>query len=171
MKKYPLAILFASALVSVTSLAHAGEVKVTWQDPDKYTDIRPTSETREAFQQRVTKELDAVFQDLAKKLPDGVQWEVTVTDLDLAGDVRPPQGARINDIRIVKDLYWPRMSLHYKMSDSSGKVLAEAKEDIKDMNFLMSSMIPSGHTSLQYEEKMLTDWFKKQQREQIFPSK
>ena len=151
--------------------AYAGEAKITWQDPDNYTDIRPTDETRDAFRNRVFKDLGAVFEDLAKQLPDGVMWDITVTDVDLAGDVRPMMRAGMNDIRIVKEVYWPRMSIQYKMTDASGKVLAEGKEDIKDMNFMMNSSGLYGGSSFQYEERMLRDWFKKQQREQKFPSR
>ena len=157
--------------VMAVSTAFAGEAKVTWQEPDNYTDIRPTNETKEAFRDRVFKDLGAVFDDMAKQLPDGVLWDITVTDVDLAGDVRPMMRPGMNDIRIVKEVYWPRMTIQYKMTDASGKMLAEGKEDIKDMNFMMSSIGLSGDSSFQYEERMLRDWFKKQQREQKFPSR
>jgi hypothetical protein len=150
MKKISLALLIASAL---TSPVYAGEVSITWQTPEKYTDIRPSSETREAFQERVAKELGEVFVDLAKKLPDDVKWAITVTDVDLAGDVHPMMRGTANDIRIIKEIYWPRMSLSYRMTDGKGATIAEGQEDIKDMNFMMGMHIPSGHTSFEYEEK------------------
>jgi len=168
MKKFCAALFATSAFMSA---AYAGEVKVTWQDPEKYTDIRPSSETKEAFQEQVFKELGKVFEDLAKKLPDDVKWDVVVTDVDLAGDVRPGMRGGMNDIRIVKEIYWPRMSMTYKMTDGSGKVIAEGKDDIKDMNFMSGIMIPTGGTNFQYEEKMLQDWFKRQQRDKVFPTK
>jgi len=168
MKKFCIGLLAACAF---TGVASAGEVKVTWQDPDKYTDIRPSSETKEAFQAEVFSALGKVFADMAKKLPDDVKWDVIVTDVDLAGDVRPMMRAGMNDIRIVKEIYWPRMSLTYTMTDGGGKVIAEGKDDIKDMNFMSNSMLPSSSNSFQYEEKMLQDWFKKQQRDKKFPSK
>ncbi|MBC3871557.1 DUF3016 domain-containing protein [Undibacterium oligocarboniphilum] len=164
-------LLAMLSVALLSPLAHAGEVSVTWYEPEKYTDIRPTNETREVFRDRVTKELGLVFADLAKKLPDDVKWLVTVTDVDLAGDVRPMMHGGMNDIRIIKDVYWPRMALQFQMTDSTGKVIAEGKEDIKDMNFMMGIRIPSGNTSFEYEEKMLHDWFKKQQRDGRFPSK
>lgn len=168
MKKISLALLIASAL---TSPVYAGEVSITWQTPEKYTDIRPSSETREAFQERVAKELGEVFVDLAKKLPNDVKWAITVTDVDLAGDVHPMMRGTANDIRIIKEIYWPRMSLSYRMTDGKGATIAEGQEDIKDMNFMMGMHIPSGHTSFEYEEKMLQDWFRKQQRDKKFPAK
>jgi hypothetical protein len=114
MKKFYLALLTAGAL---TSPVYAGEVSITWQTPEKYTDIRPSSETREAFQERVTKELGQVFYRSGKKLPDDVKWEITVTDVDLAGDVHPMMRGTANDIRVIREIYWPRMSLSYRMTD------------------------------------------------------
>lgn len=151
--------------------AYAGEAKITWQDPDNYADIRPSDETRDGFRARVFKSLDEVFQDLAKQLPDGVSWEIVVTDLDLAGDVRPMMRGTMNEIRIIKDIYWPRMSIRYVMRDASGKLIAEGQDDIKDMNFMMGSNFLNGNSSFQYEEKMLRDWFRKQQRDQKFPTR
>jgi len=152
-----------------SALAQAGEVRLTWQEPEKYTDIRSTSETRDAFQARVIKDLSAVFSDLAGKLPDGVTWIVTITDLDLAGEIRPMLRRSTSDIRLVKDIYWPRMSIRYSLLDAKGQLITEGKEDIKDMNFMFGSAIGSGNSSFQYEERMLRDWFKRQQRDKVFP--
>ena len=170
MKKFCLMFaLIGSSLLS--NFASAGTVQVTWQDTDKYADIRPTNESRENFRKHVFQELGLVFEDLAKKLPDEVQWKVTVTDLDLAGEVRPVMMSAGNDIRIIKDIYWPRMSLSYVMTDGKGSVVAEGKEDISDMSFMMIRPINMGNGSFPYEAKMLEDWFRKQLKSQKFPSK
>ncbi|MFZ6778979.1 DUF3016 domain-containing protein [Undibacterium sp. Ji83W] len=149
----------------------AGEVKVTWQEPEKYTDIRPGNESKSGFQARMIKELDQVFADMAKKLPDACQWDVTVTDVDLAGDVRPFFRNTVDDIRVIKDLYWPRMTFSFDLKDEKGKSIASGTENIKDMNFLMRSGLATGNSSFRYEEQMLRDWFAKQQREKVFPSR
>ncbi len=151
--------------------AFAGEAKVTWQEPEKYSDIRPGNETRDAFQARVFKELETVVSDLARQLPDGDQLEMTVTDLDLAGDVNGMYGDRLRDIRIIKELYWPRMSFSYVLKNSRNEVIVAGKDDIKDMNFMSRIGIPYGNTSFIYEETMLRDWFAKKQKEKIFPQK
>lgn len=151
--------------------AQAGEVKVTWQEPEKFTDIRPGNESKSGFQARMIKELDQIFADMAKKLPDAYQWDVTVTDVDLAGDVRPFFRNTVDDIRVIKDLYWPRMTFSFNLKDEKGKSIASGTENIKDMNFLMRSGLATGNSSFRYEEQMLRDWFAKQQREKIFPSR
>ncbi|MDP2367753.1 DUF3016 domain-containing protein [Rhodoferax sp.] len=167
--KHSWIVLLAAGVL--TTHAQAGEVKLTWQEPEKYADIRSTGETRDAFQARVTEDLSKVFVDLAKKLPDGVTWIVTVTDVDLAGEVRPMMRLGISDIRVVKDGYWPRMSIRYSMLDAKGQVISEGQEDIKDMSFMFGKLVTSGNSSFQYEERMLRDWFKRQQRDKLFPAR
>jgi hypothetical protein len=161
--------------VAVTAMfvcpVFAGEAKVTWQAPEKYSDIRPGNDTRDAFQARVFKELEVVFTDLAKQLPDAYQLEITVTDLDLAGDVNGMYGDRFRDIRVIKELYWPRMSLSYALKNPDNALIASGKDDIKDMNFMSRISIPSGNTNFIYEETMLRDWFAKKQTEKVFPKK
>ncbi|MBI3285405.1 MAG: DUF3016 domain-containing protein [Burkholderiales bacterium] len=169
MKKFIWGLLAAGLLGPA---AQAAEVKVSWHEPEKFTDIRPNGyETRDAFQQRVFKEFDQMFAAQAQRLADGYLLEVTVTDLDLAGEVRPLFARTLNDIRVVKELYWPRMSFRYTLKDPQGKQLAAGKEDLKDMNFMMRAGVTPGYTSFGYEEHMLRDWFHKKERDKVFPLK
>ena len=170
MRKYCFALALACGCFAYP-IANAGEVKLTWQDPDNYTDIRPSNETREGFREQVFQSLGQVFADLAKKLPDDVTWNVTVTDVDLAGDVRPGMRPGGGDIRIIKDIYWPRMSFNYTMIDAKGAVIAQGKEDIADMSFLMTRPFNISSSNFPYETKMLDDWFRKQVKNQRFPVK
>jgi hypothetical protein len=168
MKKICIALFL---LGTIAGQVAAGEVKVSWQEPEKFTDIRPSNEIRSDFQSRLFKEFDQIFAELAKKLPDGYQWDVTVTDVDLAGDVRPFFHSSNTEIRVIKELYWPRMSFNFELKDAQGNTVASGKEDVKDMAFLMRTTISSGNNSFQYEEQMLKSWFNTQQKEKIFPSR
>lgn len=170
MKKVLFGLMLTSMIVSPVS-AFAGEAKVSWQEPDKYTDIRPSNEARDSFKEKVFKEFNAMFSTMAKKLPDGYQMDVTVTDLDLAGDVNGMYSRLGRDIRVVKELYWPRMSFSYILKNEKNEVVVSAKEDLKDMNFMNSIGIHTSGNSFDYEEKMLNDWFKAQQKTKKFPSK
>ncbi|MES2069412.1 MAG: DUF3016 domain-containing protein [Pseudomonadota bacterium] len=167
MNKYLFSLL---AIALSAGTACAGEAKVTWQDPDNYSDVRPANETKTGFQARVFKNLDQVFDSLAKKLPDGYKLQVVVTDLDLAGDVKPMRGPSGQDIRVVKDIDWPRISFSYVLKDPQDQQVAAGKEDLKDMNFRSHVSINTGD-SFYYEGALLKDWFKKQQASKIFPAK
>ena len=73
----------------LTTTAWAGTAKVTWDDPDSYRDVRAAEENQTRFERRVFDGLEAHFQELAEKLPENHVLEVTVKDLDLAGEVLP----------------------------------------------------------------------------------
>src|SRR5690606_26810573 len=80
-------LLLCGVSLLTVGAAQAGEVSVQWQQPEKFTDIRPVNDTRKAYRERILRKFDSFFAELADRLPEGYKWEVTVTDLDLAGDV------------------------------------------------------------------------------------
>lgn len=156
-------LAFLLAVFTFTSQASAptaAEVKVTWLNPEKYTDIRPATGSKASYQKQVIKEFDKIWADFAKKLPAGYRLEVTIKDLDLAGDVNPMYQIDHNDIRVVKDIYFPRMNLDYVLFNENKQEIAAIKDEkIKDMGFMMSSPKGYGHRQFAYEAAMLDKWF------------
>ena len=115
----PALMVFSGATLAQKSTAETAETKVeiTWQDPKSYTDVRPSNESRKSFRNRVFKSLDKYFNKLAEALPEGQTLEVTVTDLDLAGQVWPTMRAGAFDIRIIDTVYIPRMEFSYQLKE------------------------------------------------------
>lgn len=167
MKKLLLSLL---AILISAGAAHAGQAKVIWQAPDNYTDIREGNELRDSFRAQLFHDFESIFADMAKQLPDGYLFEVTVTDVDLAGQVNGMHGASWQNIRVVKAIYWPRMSFSYTLKNAAQELLQSGQEEVKDLGF-MSAVGSAGQTRFGYEERMLKNWFKKQQREKKFPRK
>ena len=167
MKKYLIASVMLSA---IGAFAHAGDVKITWQDPDKYTDVRSATERTDKFQEHVQHDLGEVFNDLATKLPDGYHWDVTVTDIDLAGDISPWRRHGFNEVRVLKDLYPPKISFSYTLKDQNNQVVAEASENLLDASYLQRS-VRGGNQDFFYESRLLREWFGKKLRDKSFPSK
>lgn len=161
--------LFA-LLVAVSSPVFAADVKVNWGKLDEFTDIQESFAHREQFRLDMQKEFALVFQHHAKKLPEGYQLEITVTDLDLAGDVRPGVYNGVHHVRVMKELYWPRMNIEFELKNAQGEVVAKGNENLRDMDYLRRVRIPSGNTEFEFEEKMIQDWFKKQYATGAFPS-
>lgn len=158
-----LVLMFSfGVMTNAWAVQQEATVKVNWQNPEKYSDIRPSSGTKKAYQKRVITAFDKIWADFAKKLPAGYNLIVTVKDLDLAGDVNPMYRIDHSDIRVVKDIYFPRMTIDYQLLDSQGQVLA-AEQDvkIKDMGFMNSAPIGLGSSEFVYEKQMLKDWFQK----------
>lgn len=162
-------ILIAAAGLILASTVHAGEARLTWHEPDQYTDIREGFESREAFREKLFSDFEAIFAELAKGLPEGTLLEVMVTDLDLAGEISLMHRFAWRDIRVLKDIYFPRMSFRYTLKDRDQRLLLSGSEDLKDLGFLFS-WGRFAMTRFSFEERMLRNWFRKMQRDGKLPS-
>jgi hypothetical protein len=157
-------LVFPILGLSLSNLVYAqAEVEVQWQHPKEYKDVRPTSGTRHGFRQSTFKKLDEYLLELAQSLPDQHKLILTVTDLDLAGQVWPASftgiGQGMTDIRVIKRIDIPRINFSYELLSSVGKVIQQAKVQLKDMSFLERSNRHFGSESLHYEKNMLKQWF------------
>lgn len=139
----------------------ASSVEVNFKDPEKFTDLReefggPTDSAIENY----TYAFRTFIQDNAGYyLKDGQKLSVTFTDIDLAGDFEPWHGPQMDDVRIVKEIYPPRMSFDFKVTDASGKVIKEGHRDLRDLTFTMNVSIDR-NDPLHYEKSMLRDWMR-----------
>ena len=156
----------ATSGLAIFSQAHAASVEVKWQDPEKYTDVRPTNESRVKFRERTFEALEKYLNKLADELPEKDKLAMTVTNLDLAGQVWPSSfvfgNATGSDVRIIKRVDIPRIAFSYSLTNSSGKVLKSADVNLKDMSFLDSPSVLSQSENLRYEKAMLKDWFEEE---------
>ena len=155
-------LLLCGLTMLAADVAQAGEVKVEWQEPENFTDIRPANDSRKAYRERVMTKFDGFFSEMAAKLPEGYQWQVTVTDVDLAGDVDYFIHGAGNALRVIKDIYSPAVKFTYMLRDNHGEEVASGEEKLRDMGFMHSLRSVSGNDEFHYEKQMLQDWFKKE---------
>lgn len=159
MRLIKLAVLMLSVIV--TSTVTAGEVKVEYKDYKKFTDMKPANEPRGSYEKRTMASFDEIFADLAKQLPEGYSWSVVVTDIDLAGDVNYMFTQTGQAIRVIKDVFIPRINFSYKLLDQNKAVVAEEDElKLKDMGFMTRITNVRGNQPYEYERVMLERWFK-----------
>ncbi|WP_426369608.1 DUF3016 domain-containing protein [Pseudocolwellia sp. HL-MZ7] len=144
-------------LLTTVGSAVAGESEVTWTDPDKYTDVRSGNENRKHFKERIFKSFEKHFAKLSQKLPEGKTLKINVTNVDLAGDVR---FSSMQQIRIVKDIYIPRLEFSYELVNADKSLAASGEVDLKDMGFMTSSSAYKSSSDLYYEKRMINKWFK-----------
>ena len=103
------------AFVSFTAVSYAATAEVKWTDYEKYRDIDPGEGHRKHFRENTFYNFEKHFTKLAAKLPEGQVLKIEVTDVDLAGDTH---AAGISRLRIVKDIYFPRMKFSYQLLDA-----------------------------------------------------
>jgi hypothetical protein len=173
MRKYNLSLMAVLCAAALSFQLHAttsekaepiSAIKVNWINPEKFSDIRPATGTRKSYQERVIKGLDNIWADLATKLPPGYSMEISIKDVDLAGDVNPMYRVNNTEIRVIKDIYFPRMTLDYVLLDANKQpVKQETDVKIKDMGFMTSSKMNHKHKyqEFTYEYAMLKRWFDK----------
>ncbi len=81
-------------------------------------------------------------------------------DVDLAGEVEPWVGGP-SDVRIVRDIYPPRLKFHYEVTDEEGEELREGLAQLTDMNFLWGANRIRSSERFYYEKELFEDWARK----------
>lgn len=148
---------FLSIVAALSLPTFAGEVEVKWHEPDQYTDIRASNQTKASFRNSLFSQLDKHWHKMANKhLPEGMKLKVKVINLDLAGDVKHNFNAG-QSIRVVKTIYWPSIEFEYQLFDGDKMIKAD-KVKLKDMAFMDRSNIHRS-SSYYYDKRIITDWF------------
>jgi len=156
MKQYILIVTLLTTSLLLSPNTFAASSEVTWTDYKSYRDIHEGNGGRKQFRERIFKDFEKHFAELAATLPEGQTLTIEVTDVDLAGDTHL---GGINRTRVVKHMYPPRMNFSYKLVDAEGKVIQSDEVILKDMNFMSGTSLKYRNKSLGYEKKMLDDWF------------
>ena len=145
------------------SLPVDGAVQVDWTDPAQFSEIRQSGNRWEAQRGDWVVQLAKYLQSsAAKRLPAGEQLQVTLTDINRAGDYEPWRGPNLQEARIVRDIYPPRISLTFKRTDAQGNVIAEGDRKLVDSAFLTGSSLFGASDALRYEKSLLDDWLRKE---------
>ena len=90
------------------------------------------------------------------------QLELTIVDVDRAGDYEPWRGVHYQDTRIVRDIYPPRMTVQYKRYDGSGALVAEGERKLSDLGFLLGPNPINSSDPLRYEKRMIDSWLRRE---------
>ena len=133
----------------------AGKLDVQYVDAEKFADIGFGGIERE----RNLKTLSDCLQKLAAQLPDGQTLQLTVLDVDLAGQVWP---GSLREVRVLRGRAdWPRVHLQYTLRQGD-TTLKSGDAQISDMDYLDHTvLLADNQGSLSYERRMLQVWFRK----------
>lgn len=141
------------------SLDADGPVTVSWTDPQAFSEIRYS---RNRFEAERGDWVRGIARHLAKRaagaLGPGERLDVVITDIELAGDFEPGAG-RSDGVRIVRDIYPPRIDLSYTLYDASGDVADSGERSLRDIGFLhrQAGTVGSGDP-LRHEKRLVDAW-------------
>jgi hypothetical protein len=134
--------------------------EVNFFEPEKFTDVRDSymgDYERTSYLDGIR---DHVLEQAKYYVPEGHTLSVTFTDIDMAGDFEPWRGPRFSDIRIVKDMYPPRITLAFRLVDAEGNVVKEGKRDLRDLSFMMKINMSFRDDPVRHEKALLDDWLR-----------
>ena len=130
---------------------------VVFFEPKKFTDVRD----RAIGNCEDTSCLDQVRDPLVAQarpiVPVGGMLAVTFTDVDMAGDFEPWRGFRWDEIRVVKEIYPPRLQLAFWLTDASGEIVKEGGRDLRGLSLMTRGFADD---TLRHEKAVLDDWLR-----------
>lgn len=167
--KSTLSSLLALAMVALPAGVYASDagktktpspVEVIFDNPEAFTDFKETSSNFEKDRENLEHIFRTHLEKAAKPyLAEGQKLELRFIDIDLAGDFEPWRGVNFHDIRILKDVYPPRMKFEFRLVGADGKVLAEGKRELSDMAYLMTISIRRDDPN-RYDKELLDRWLR-----------
>ena len=143
------------------ALSGEGAVQVRWNDPARFSEITHSGNRWEAARGNWVFDLAShLATQAAPRLAQGQRLDVTITDIDLAGDYEPWRGPQLSDTRFVRDIYPPQITLEYRLLGSGDQVLSSARENLRDLGFLHGTGSRSRYRNdaLRHEKQLLDRW-------------
>ncbi len=145
------------------ALPESGPVSVNWNDPATFTELRLSSNRRAASEGNWLQDLAQYMRKRAQQqLSPGEHLALTIVDIDRAGEFEPWHGPNLQDARIVRDLFPPRMTVQFRRTNAQGTVVAEGERKITDPAFLLNSSPLNNTDPLRYEKKMIDSWLRRE---------
>ena len=165
MKKTFITVLFAALALTGfggTTPAASDRVTVIYNQPDNFTDFKSDRMGSEDDQKYLMDIFTAhLTQHAGKLLDSGQKLEVKFIDIDLAGAFEPWRGPQMDNVRIMKEIYPPRMKFDFKLLGVDGKVISEGKRELVDLSY-QSNLVMANSDPFRYDKNLLTDWMRRE---------
>ena len=142
------------ASTALAAAKNPDNVTVTFQDPDSFTDVRENHSTTNSKYYLDTLH-DYLQQTASPLLAPGQKLVITVTNIDLAGENMFNQP---DMIRVMKDIYSPKMNLKFQLLGADGKVVKEGERKLIDLDYQMQAGRVGSDEPLYYDKQMIKKW-------------
>lgn len=144
-----------------------GTVSVQWGDPARFSEIAHSSNRWEAARGNWVNDLaDHLATQAAQRLEADQRLQVTLNDIDRAGDYEPWRGPRMADIRMLRDIYPPRIALSWQLTGADGQALDSGERVLQDPGFLHGGLrLGNRNDALRYEKALIDRWL-----QQVLPA-
>jgi hypothetical protein len=142
--------------------AHASRITVTFVQPERFTDVKDSVLGSERGAADLLGDLDRYLRAAGERyVPAGVTLEIRVTNVDLAGELEPWRGPQFDRVRIMRDIYPPRIDLEFRLIDASGAVAKEGRRALRDPLYLTRAALGDSDR-LRYDKQLLGEWLRQE---------
>jgi hypothetical protein len=146
-----------ASIALLLPLAASASVVVEWVHPEKFKDAYSNSTKSEKSREAVLVPLEQfITEQVSAKIPADQTFTMSVTTLDIEGEFEP--WSQNPDVRILRDTYWARMTFDYKLTDATGKVIKEGKDERIVNKLLTPPSLPDRDEQASYTRDMLRTW-------------
>jgi hypothetical protein len=137
-------------------------VSVTFVQPEQFTDARDGFLGSPRGTAALLAEIDDYLRTAGQRyVPAGLTLSLRITNIDLAGDFEPWRGPNFDRVRIMRDIYPPRVVLEFRLTDATGTVVKEGDRVLLDQFYLTSAAFSKGER-LYYDKLLLGDWLRRE---------
>lgn len=162
--------IFAALALWLGSIAPLGaaavepaesSVSVTYVSPEQFTENRLYGRQDRFNRIDYLAQLKAyLIKQGQAVLKPGQSLHVDITDIRLAGAYEPWHGPQWSYVRVMRDIYSPRIDLDFRLVDQDGNVLREGKRALRDLDYLHSNagLAAAEGAPLYYDKALLRRW-------------
>ena len=140
----------------------ASRLSVTFVQPERFTDVKDSVLRSERGTADLLGDLGRYLRaEGERQVPAGLALEVRVTDVDLAGEIEPWRGPQFDRVRIMREIYAPRIDLEFRLVDGQGAVVKQGRRVLRDPLYLTRAA-SNDSDRLRYDKQLLGDWLRQE---------
>jgi len=157
------AVLALVAGAALATSAPPDRVSVTWAPTQQLTEVKDNPMQRgwlrpEEWEHQLG---DHLRRRADRVLAPGERLDVRIDDIKLAGAFEPwHMRPGMEDVRIMKDIYPPRIDLHYRLIASDGSTIREGDAKLRDQAYLQRATAANTTDPLRFDKRMIDDWLR-----------
>jgi hypothetical protein len=155
------AVVGCSVAADRAATPPASRTSVTSVQPERFTDVKDSLLASPKGTADLLAAIDRYRHVAGERyVPAGLALEIQVTNIDLAGEFEPWRGPQFDRVRIMRDVYPPRIALEFR-TDGSGAVVNEGPRVLFDQLYLGAAPLNNGDR-LYYDKLLLGTWLRQE---------
>lgn len=156
--RIPAVFLASLCVAAMPVLAAPPQAQIRFTDPTKFTDLRYTTSDTEHDTMDLADEFRRYIERRTPAyLPADKRLEVTITDVDMAGELRPSGASLYMLRRQIRGIYPPRVDLEFRVVNADGTVERQGRRELRNNAYLYGKYAKQ-RVPLVHEKALIERW-------------